>query len=183
MDKIRYRLTGQSPMMWKYYGQQRPPFAETPPDGHESVWDYPRPPQLSADRRRIRVQSGNRIVADTTRAYRVLETASPPTFYLPPDEIDTDLLQPCPGQSFCEWKGRAGYWALVDNPDQVIGWHYPEPSKAFAAITGYFSFYPGRIICFVDDERVQPQPGEFYGGWVTSELTGPFKGEPGTGHW
>lgn len=115
---------------------------------------------------------------------RVLETASPPTCYLPPESVDWEQLVQSPGHSYCEWKGEATYWALADaTGGEVVGWSYERPSEDFAAIAGYLSFYPARIACFLDGERVRPQPGGFYGGWVTDSVAGPFKGEPGTGHW
>ncbi|MEL7451111.1 MAG: DUF427 domain-containing protein [Pseudomonadota bacterium] len=168
--------------MWKYTGKERPPFANAPAAGQESVWDYPRPPRLESDERRVVVRSGDLVIADTTGAVRVLETASPPTFYLPPEDVHMDRLAAVGGQSFCEWKGAARYWALAGS-DEAVGWSYPQPSAAFAALRDYLSFYPGRVACFVDEERVRPQPGGFYGGWVTDEIAGPVKGEPGTGHW
>ncbi len=168
--------------MWKYTGRERPPFAHVPAAGQESVWDYPRPPRIEADERRVVVRSGELVIADTTAAVRVLETASPPTFYLPPDDVHTDRLVAVSGQSFCEWKGAARYWAIAGS-DHPVGWSYPRPAAAFAALRDYLSFYPGRVACFVGDERVRPQPGGFYGGWLTDEIAGPVKGEPGTGHW
>ena len=171
--------------MWEYRGQERPSFAKEPKPGQESVWDYPRPPAMGVDQRRVEVRLGDLVIADSRQNYRILETASPPTFYIPPHTVHTQLLEPCPGSSVCEWKGVAQYWALRDQPraPQAIGWSYPNPNRPFEAIAGYFSFYPALVECFVDGERVRPQPGEFYGGWVTSEIVGPFKGEPGTGQW
>lgn len=172
--------------MWTWTGQQRPPFADLPEAGQESVWDYPRPPRLELDHRQVAVYVGKRVLADTRRAIRVLETASPPTFYLPPEDIDHDLLRTATGGSACEWKGRARYWS-VRLPDgdvlAAVGWSYPEPPEKFAAIAGWLSFYPGRLHCEVDGERVRSQPGGFYGGWMTHEIAGPVKGLPGTGHW
>ena len=172
--------------MWENTGRSRPKFARVPGDGQESVWDYPRPPRLAPDRRRIVVRAGGVIVVDTRGAIRVLETASPPTIYLPPTDVDLGLLVAAPGSSMCEWKGRAVYWSvrLADGREYPqVGWSYPQPTVAFAAIAGWLSFYPGRVECEIDGERVRPQPGSFYGGWVTNEIVGPFKGEPGTGHW
>ena len=171
--------------MWTYRGQKRPPFAEEPVPGQESVWDYPRPPKLVLDGRHVEVRLGELIIADASQTYRVLETASPPTFYISPHDVRLQLLQRCPGSSLCEWKGVAQYWALKSSvrDAQPLGWSYPDPNPPFAAITAYFSFYPSRVECYVDGERVQPQPGEFYGGWVTREIVGPFKGLPGTEHW
>lgn len=169
--------------MWQFYGQRRPDFAIVPGPGQESVWDYPRPPRMAADARRIRVLANGVLLAESVGAYRVLETASPPTFYLPPGDVRTGCLVAAAGRSYCEWKGEASYWGLADKSDQSVAWSYEQPKPAFEAIRGWFAFYPARVECYVDDERVRPQPGEFYGGWVTSELVGPFKGEPGTGDW
>ena len=170
--------------MWKYTGQRRPDFAQEPGPGQESVWDYPRPPALVADTRHVRVSLGNTLLADTTSALRVLETASPPTFYLPPSDVQFDLLVEVSGQSFCEWKGAATYLASRESAEShAIAWAYLSPSEAFARLAGYIAFYPSRADCFVDGERVRAQAGEFYGGWVTDEIVGPFKGDPATGHW
>ena len=171
--------------MWEHRGQERPPFAENPGPGQESVWDYPRPPTIVVDHRRIEVRLGDLVIADSRRNCRILETASPPTFYIPPHDVRLPLLELCPGISVCEWKGAAQYWTLRDPPGspRAIGWSYPNPKHPFEAIAGYFSFYPSLVECFVDGERVRPQPGEFYGGWVTSEIVGPFKGGAGTQRW
>ena len=169
--------------MWEYAGQHRPPFAEEPGPGQESVWDYPRPPILVPCDSLVEVHGANGVLVSTRESQRVLETASPPTYYLPPDSVDWSRLVRTRDRSFCEWKGVATYWALADGPSRPVAWSYEGPSERFAAIHGYLSCYPGRIPCFVDGERVQPQPGEFYGGWVTSRIVGPVKGEPGTGHW
>ena len=172
--------------MWQYTGSERPATDATPGPGQESVWDYPRPPRLAVDTRRVLVRAGAPIIADTRRAVRLLETASPPTFYLPPDDIDQTLIEATSGISMCEWKGAASYWTVV-LPDgarlDAVGWSYPKPRPAFASIAGWLSFYPARLHCEVDGERVRPQPGGFYGGWLTDEIVGPVKGELGTGHW
>jgi uncharacterized protein (DUF427 family) len=149
------------------------------------VWDYPRPPRLEEDPRRVVVRAGGIVVADTTRAVRVLETASPPTFYLPPEDVDRSLLREAEGRSVCEWKGWARYWDVDTGEGQVrqAAWSYDDPWAGFEPVAGYLAFYAGKLDCRVDDERVRPQPGGFYGGWVTSEIVGPMKGEPGTGHW
>lgn len=169
--------------MWNFKGQKRPAFAIEPGPGQESVWDYPRPPEMVSSDLLVEVRNGNQVVAQTRRAMRVLETASPPTWYLPPDDIDFGQLTSTPGQSFCEWKGSASYWALASASDVAVGWSYAEPSTRFAAIAGWLSFYPGRVACTVDGEQVRPQAGGFYGGWITKEIIGPFKGDPGTGGW
>ncbi|NIM69860.1 MAG: DUF427 domain-containing protein [Xanthomonadales bacterium] len=177
------RLTGRVPG-WRYRGQSRPPFAAEPGPGQESVWDYPRPPCLAPDERRVEVRAAGAVLARTHRAIRVLETASPPTFYIPPDDVDMQRLQVVPGASFCEWKGAATYWGLRDDPDAgFVGWSYEHPLPAFAAIRGHLAFYPDRLECRVNGEIARGQGGRFYGGWITSEVVGPFKGEPGTGDW
>ena len=123
------------------------------------------------------------LLARSRQCVRVLETASPPTWYLPTADIETGLLTKAAGNSFCEWKGRAQYWALASAPLNVVAWSYPAPSPAFAALAGWLCFYPGRVRCTVDGEQVRPQAGGFYGGWITDDIVGPFKGEPGTGGW
>ena len=170
--------------MWKYQGQVRPDFADMPAPGQESVWDYPRPPKLAADSRRVEVVYGDLTIASSDGCFRVLETASPPTFYIPPADVNWQYVSAAAGRSVCEWKGAASYWALSSDPQLgAVGWSYPQPPPAFEAIKDYVSFYPAMLACFVAGERVRPQPGRFYGGWVTGEIVGPFKGEPGTEHW
>ena len=168
--------------MWKYTGQFRPPFAEEPAAGQVSVWDFPRPPRLEAVTDAIEVRAGGRRIAATLAALRVCETAAPPTVYLPPADVDVDRLVPVPGRSLCEWKGAAVYYALAAG-GQPIAWVYPEPRVDFARLRNYLSFYPGRVECYVGGVSVKPQPGHFYGGWITPGLVGPFKGEPGSEDW
>jgi len=172
-------------MPWQYDGRVRPPFAEPAKRGQESVWDYPRPPALVEDARRVVIRLGDTRIADTGAALRVLETASPPTFYLPLEDVVEGLLAWRDGGSVCEWKGVASYCDLVLPERRIadVGWRYPRPPPEFAAIAGCVSFYPGRVECYVAGERVRPQPGGFYGGWLTNEIVGPVKGVPGTGHW
>lgn len=164
---------------------RRPPRIEPGP-GQESVWDYPRPPRLERTDARVRVVHAGATVADTTSAWRVLETSQAPAFYLPPDDIDLALLRPADGRSFCEWKGVASYVDVVAG-DQVApqaGWFYRQPNEAFAAIADHLAFYPQRVdACFVNDEQVDPNGGDFYGGWITSTVVGPFKGDAGTRSW
>ncbi len=172
--------------MWTYTGKTRPAFADPPREGQSSVWDFPRPPALVPDARRVIVAVGDVVIAQTVRAVRVMETASPPTFYLPTDDVDLSVLVPARGGSMCEWKGMAAYWsvALAGRPVlEAVGWSYPQPKAAFAGIAGWLSFYPGRLRCEIDGERVRAQPGGFYGGWMTDDIAGPVKGDPGTGHW
>jgi uncharacterized protein (DUF427 family) len=152
----------------------------------ESVWDYPRPPRLEGVSARLVVVLGDATIADTTRGYRVLETSHPPNYYFPPDDVIDGALMRADHASFCEWKGRAHYYAVRGGgrvePDAA--WAYDHPSDAFAAIAGYVAFYAGRMdACYVDGERVVPQPGGFYGGWITANVVGPFKGGPGSRGW
>ena len=171
--------------MWEYTGIKRSPFAQTSASGQESVWDYPRPPKLVADRRRIIVRADDTVIAHSVETYRVLETAGPPTFYIPPDDVRAELLQPFPGMSVCEWKGAASYWSLKTSTrtNEAVAWAYPAAQPPYEVISGYLSFYPGRLACFVDHKCVPPQPGLFYGGWLTDEIVRPWKGEPGTERW
>jgi uncharacterized protein (DUF427 family) len=170
--------------MWKYRGQKRPPFAEAPSAGQESVWDYPRPPSVQRFNRLVLVSSGGSVLARSEEIWRVLETASPPGFYIPEKDVDWEQLVQTPNSSICEWKGFAQYWRLSSDPEGVpIGWSYGDPTPNFKMLRGCISFYPGRVDCYVDGEKVRPQPGYFYGGWITNDIVGPFKGAPGTEHW
>ncbi|MBO1415308.1 DUF427 domain-containing protein [Streptomyces sp. FH025] len=155
--------------------------------GAESVWDYPRPPVVrSARGRLVEVRFGGRVVASSTHGVRVLETSHPPVFYLPPADIATELLAPAEGVSFCEWKGRACYWDLRVGSRWAVqaAWSYPQPLPGNRELSGMLAFYPERVdLCTVDGEAVRAQEGDFYGGWITGEITGPFKGGPGTVGW
>jgi len=170
---------------WRYDGRQRPSFAMQPGPGQESAWDYPRPPRIELDRREIVVRVVDVEVARTRRGQRVLETASPPTLYIPRADIRTEYLRPAPGASSCEWKGTARYWTVTVAPVtfDAVGWSYDDPLPEFDAIRGHLSFYPGRVECYVAGIRVTAQAGGFYAGWVTPEVVGPFKGDPGTSGW
>ena len=167
---------------WHHRGEQRPPFAEEPGPGQESVWDYPRPPVVVPDRRAVEVAQTEGLVASTDRSVRVLETSHPPAFYLPPESVVSGRLVRAPGSSHCEWKGAAEYVAVVGTTEPV-GWRYPDPYPEFVDYAAWISFYPGRVRCTVDGEVVRPQAGGFYGGWITDDVVGPFKGEPGTSGW
>lgn len=170
--------------MWQHRGQKRPDFAIEPGPGQESVWDYPRPPALVNDQRLVEVYAPSHRLARSRGVVRVLETASPPSVYIPPEDVVMAQLVPAEGQSFCEWKGRATYWALRSDPEKIaVGWSYANPTRRFSIIAGWLSFYPGRVSCSLDGESVRPQQGGFYGGWITSDVVGPFKGEPGTLGW
>jgi uncharacterized protein (DUF427 family) len=171
-------------MMWEYRGQKRPAFADQPQAGQESVWDYPRPPRIAAFTAAVEVFTNDTPVARSVDTLRVLETASPPTIYIPPQDVDMALLTHAVGNTFCEWKGSASYWQLADDPAGMpVAWSYSDPFPAFEKIRDYLCFYPARIACYIDGERVQAQAGEFYGGWITDAIVGPFKGDPGSGHW
>jgi uncharacterized protein (DUF427 family) len=167
---------------WVNTGAERPPFAIEPGPGQESVFDYPRPPVFVPDARRIEVSAPDGPIASSTATIRALETSQPPAFYLPPDAVVPGRLVPVPGRSLCEWKGEAEYLALAGTTDP-IGWRYPDPFPEFAPYTGWVSFYPDRVTCLVDGEVARGQAGGFYGGWITDEVVGPFKGEPGTSGW
>ena len=152
----------------------------------ERVWDYPRPPALVPCERRVRVEFGGELLADTTGALRVLETSHPPTIYLPPGDVRSELLVPTGRTSFCEWKGIATYFDLVvgDRREPASAWTYRDPVPAYAALRDFVSLYPGRMdAAYLDEELVDAQPGDFYGGWITDDLVGPFKGGPGTRGW
>lgn len=158
----------------------------TPDPGQESVWDYPRPPRIEDTSKNIRVIFNGVVVAETYRAKRVLETSHPPVYYIPPEDIKMEYLVRASLTSFCEWKGRAAYYTLSvgDKQAENAAWYYPDPTPGFEAIKGHLAFYPHLMdACYVDGERVQAQAGGFYGGWITQDIVGPFKGEPGTWGW
>ncbi len=157
-----------------------------PSPGQESVWDYPRPPRLEPSPKLIKIVFAGQILAETAHAFRVLETSHPPVFYIPPADVNRDFLHPAMQTSFCEWKGVAHYYSLQFAESRVenAAWYYPHPTPAFESIQNYLAFYPSRMdACFVDGERVKSQEGDFYGGWITKEIVGPFKGSPGTRFW
>jgi uncharacterized protein (DUF427 family) len=152
----------------------------------ESVWDYPRPPRVDPDDRLVEVELAGRAVARTRRALRVLETSHPPAFYLPLEDCDRDLLVPVDGATYCEWKGVATYLTVRvgDREAPRAAWTYLDPVAAFAILRDHVAFYPGRMdACRVDGEPVAAQAGDFYGGWITAEIDGPFKGAPGSAGW
>ena len=164
----------------------RPEWADSPGAGQESVWDYPRPPRVEPCSRRVRVVLGGRTIAETDRAFRVLETSHPPTHYLPRSAFVAGSIGDSPRTSYCEYKGLARYHVLIAGnrmaPD--AGWSYASPTPEFSMLRDHVAVYPGRVdACYLDDERVQAQPGDFYGGWITAEIVGPFKGGPGTAGW
>ena len=157
-----------------------------PKPGQESVWNYPRPPRIEATSKRIRIIFNDRIVADTHRAKRLLETSHPPNYYILLEDIKTDYLTQSSHTSYCEWKGQARYYNLQvgDRYAPNVAWDYPNISPRYAELKGYVGFYPGPMdACYVDEEKVQPQAGNFYAGWITQDVVGPFKGEPGSWGW
>lgn len=170
---------------WTHRGAERPPFAIEPGPDQESVWDYPRPPALVEESRVVQVRLGDQLLAETRAALRVLETASPPTVYIPPADVEWSFFRQAPGSSHCEWKGAARYWDAQSGERLVsqAGWSYPSPYPEFERLADHLAVYPGRLSCSLGGVAVSPQAGDFYGGWVTPDVIGPFKGEPGTGGW
>lgn len=157
-----------------------------PGTGQESVWDYPRPPRIEDFDGHIIIKYAGEVIADTTRAKRVLETSHPPVYYIPPQDVKTELLSPADNHSFCEWKGSANYYHLNAGEKQVryACWYYPKPVEGFRELKDHLAFYAQKMDeCYVDDELVTPQPGKFYGGWITKNIVGPFKGEEGSEGW
>ncbi len=156
------------------------------PPATENVWDYPRPPIWQRVTKIVRIVFDETVIAQTNWALRVLETSHPPVYYLPPDCFLPGTLRAAAGSSFCEWKGHARYWDVCHGAAcaERAGWSYPEPAAAFSALKDHVAVYAGRMqACFVGDEQVRPQPGAFYGGWITRDLVGPFKGGPGSAGW
>lgn len=152
----------------------------------ESVWDYPRPPVIEPDRRRVTVEFGGETIVDSTRALRVLETSHPPVFYIPGQDVQMEFLFPTSSTSWCEFKGRAAYWTIEVGASTApdAAWGYPAPTRGYERLAGHFAFYPSQMDrCRVGAEDVTSQEGDFYGGWITPRVTGPFKGGPGTLGW
>ncbi len=151
------------------------------------MWDYPRPPIVVPSRERVVVEVGSEIVADSRRSLRVLETSHPPVYYIPGEAIAPGLLRPVSGTTWCEFKGSASYFDVARPNGRVIpraAWHYPRPTAGYEALVDHFAFYPALMDrCTLDDEMVVAQPGDYYGGWITRKVTGPFKGRPGTDAW
>ena len=171
--------------MWQYNGTTRPDFAEVPSKDQESVWDYPRPPSLRRLDLKIEVKYDGAVLANSREALCVSETASPPVFYISFANVVFDLLCKAPGSSFCEWKGKASYWGIKSNLNRSdsVAWSYEEPLQSYEKLKDHLAFYPGKVDCYLDGEKVAPQPGGFYGGWMTTKICGPVKGGPGTEWW
>jgi uncharacterized protein (DUF427 family) len=173
-------------LKWRRLERGRPKEIEIPGPGQESVWDYPRPPRLEACDHHIRVEFAGMVIAESVRTYRVLETASPPAYYIPPQDVEHEVLQASDHTTLCEWKGVSRYWSVHVDKRRATNavWSYPNPWEGFEAIKGYLAFNASKMdACTVNGQRVTPQPGNFYGGWITPEIVGPFKGAPGTEHW
>ncbi len=157
-----------------------------PGPGQESVWDYPRPPRVEPSSKHVQVFFNGVAIADTHNAKRVLETSHPPTYYIPAEDVNLDYFQQTNRATFCEWKGRARYYTITVGDKQLenAAWDYPQPTSSFAMIQGHFAVYPSQMeACYVDGEQVQAQAGDFYGGWITNDIVGPFKGGAGTWGW
>jgi uncharacterized protein (DUF427 family) len=157
-----------------------------PQPGQESVWDYPRPPRLEPTSKHIRVLFNGVLIADTRRALRVLETSHPPTYYLPPEDVRMEYLKPTARHTFCEFKGAASYYTVQVGPRTEVNaaWYYTNPPTRYSQMRNHIAFYASRMeACYVDDELVRAQEGDFYGGWITSDIVGPFKGGAGTLGW
>lgn len=164
----------------------RRPVPIPPGPGQESVWYYPRPAIAEPTDAHIRIEHRGVVVAETRRAVRVIETSHPPQYYVPPQDIADGVLEPAPGRSICEWKGQAHYWSVVAGGERLdrVGWSYPDPTPPFRVLANHIAFYPAQFErIMLDGEIVTPQPGEFYGGWITSRVVGPFKGVPGSRFW
>jgi uncharacterized protein (DUF427 family) len=173
---------------WRF--SRRPSKIEVPGPGQESVWDYPRPPEVRQAEGPLKVVFAGDVVAQTSRGLKVVETAGAPVYHFPPEDVRTELLKPIPGSSFCEWKGEARYFDLVvrgQKADKAV-YCYPDPlddlGQGFSRITGWYVFYAGLVDeVWLGDEQATPQPGGYYAGWVTSRITGPIKGAPGSEGW
>ena len=157
-----------------------------PGPGQESVWDYPRPPRLEDSAKHIQVICNGITIADTRRAKRILETSHPPVYYIPPEDVKQEYFQLTSRSTFCEWKGQAAYYTISVGDKSIphAAWYYPHPTVPYTSIANYIAIYPGKMdACYVNGEKVQAQEGDFYGGWITDEIVGPFKGGAGTFGW
>jgi uncharacterized protein (DUF427 family) len=173
-----------------FAGPRRPtpePAAGTAPNGlpRESVWSYPRPPEIRPENRAVTVTAHGHRIAFSQRAIRVCETAGAPVVYIPAEDVESESLRPAAGRTLCEYKGLASYFDVAVGSLLIerAAWTYPQPTAAFAQLRDRISFYPALVECRLGDERVRPQPGRFYGGWVTAEIAGPLKGAPGSEGW
>lgn len=171
---------------WRSFRRERPQRIVTPGPGQESVWDYPRPPRVEPITKHIRIEFAGIVLADSRQLFRVIETAGPPVYYLPRQDIQMAYLEPSRQKALCEWKGISRYWSarVADRVAENVAWSYPEPWDGFRAIKDHLAFRAGPMDrCLVDGQLVTPQPGKYYGGWITPDIVGPFKGEPGSERW
>ena len=171
---------------WRSLERERPADIETPGPGQESVWDFPRPPRIEPVTERLLVIHAGAVVAETTHGLRVVETATPPAYYFPKEDVRTQFLTRMAHTTLCEWKGTARYWTLNvrGRESEAAAWGYPSPDQGYEQLRDHVGFVPDRVdACYLDDERVLAQEGGYYGGWITSRVTGPFKGAPGTERW
>lgn len=171
---------------WRNFERQRPGQITRPGMGQESVWDYPRPPRVERVTRRILVQFGGVVLAESIRALRVLETSSPPVYYITPADVRMEFLEPADYSTLCEWKGVARYWTvrIGSRSSENAAWSYSDPDDECGVIQQYLAFFSGKMdACYVGDQRVTAQSGDYYGGWITPDIVGPFKGEAGTETW
>ena len=167
---------------WHWVGRRRPSWADEPGAGQESVWDFPRPPRVEAVGVRLRVEHAGVIVAETDSGLRILETAGAPSYYFPRVDVDETRIVPAEGSSFCEWKGAASHFDVCGSREAA--WSYADPFPEFTIVRGWMAFHPARVdACWLGELRATPQPGGYYGGWVTLSLAGPIKGGPGSGSW
>lgn len=169
--------------MWRWNGDERPPFADPVEAGQRSVWDFPRPPIARPFGREVVIRTPDAELARSNRAIEVCETASPPTVYLPPEDVARELLIDGGRPTVCEWKGQAKHWRLRGGRAEPVAWSYPDPFPEFAVLRDWFAFYPRRVECTADGNQVESQSGGFYGGWITPDLRGPWKGGPGSSSW
>jgi uncharacterized protein (DUF427 family) len=155
-------------------------------EGQESVWSYPRPPLAAPSLKRLAIIHRGMTVADSEAVVRTLETSHPPSYYVPPSDVAMALLEKTDKRSFCEWKGVAVYYDVVIGEERIrdAAWTYPDPTAAFAVLKDHIAFYASAFErCLIDGKPVSPQPGGFYGGWITDDVKGPFKGVPGSRFW
>jgi uncharacterized protein (DUF427 family) len=165
---------------------EQAPRIQIPKRGQESVWSYPRPPKLERVHQQIRVEFGGLVLAETIQGYRLLETANPPVYYFPPTDVRLAYFMLSSKQTVCKWKGVARYWSLRVEKRMAIeaAWSYAHAEKEYEGICDYFAFYSGKVdACYVGKQKVTAQPGDYYGGWITSKILGPFKGGPDTEFW
>jgi len=173
-------------LKWRNLKRERPLTVVQPGPEQESVWDYPRPPRVEPVVKRIQIEFAGIVLVDSRRSLRVIETAGPPVYYLPQEDIQMACLVPSQRTALCEWKGISRYWSVRvgDHLAQDAAWSYPEPWEGFEQIKDRLAFRAGPMDrCTVDGQPVTPQPGRYYGGWITPDIVGPFKGQPGSERW